>query len=79
MTREQMIDLLVPVLVGLGESPVASRRRLWRTKAAALQREMLLRGLVEYDEPALEEEAENDEPLPSWPALGWQSAPVYSD
>ena len=58
MTRDEMIDILIPVMVNCGESPASARRRLWRMSTSALEREMLLRGIAEYEDPLPEEPGE---------------------
>lgn len=80
MTRDEMIDMLIPVLVTNGESPSGARRRLWRMSTSALEREMLLRGIVEYDDPALEESGEAyDDDCSGYGPLHWLQAPLYTD
>jgi hypothetical protein len=78
MTRDEMIDLLLPELVQSGSTMASARRRLWGMSRRALERELLLRGLTEYDDSAQydeDQESEDSVPLPS--ALGWACAPVY--
>lgn len=80
MTRDEMIDTLIPVLVNCGESPTNARRRLWRMSTSALEREMLLRGIVEYDDPAPEEPGEAyDDDCSGYALLRWPQAPLYPD
>ena len=80
MTRDEMIDILIPVMVNCGESPASARRRLWRMSTSALEREMLLRGIAEYDDPLPEEPGEiGDEDFSACAMLRWPQAPLYPD
>jgi hypothetical protein len=81
MTRDEMIDVLVPELVHCGFAMATARRRLWGMSRRALERELLLRGLVEYDDTAqLEEDCDDPEATDPIPAvLGWSCSPVYAD
>ena len=80
MTRDEMIDILIPVMVNCGESPASARRRLWRMSTSALEREMLLRGIAEYDDPLPEEPGEiGDEDFTGCAMLRWPQAPLYPD
>ncbi len=51
MNREQMIEVLVPAIARSGEAMTPARRRLWQMSTAALERELQLRGLLEYEDP----------------------------
>lgn len=79
MTREEMIEMLIPVLMNSGETLVSARRRLWRMSTSALERELLLRELAAYDDPVPDEEDAADDNLSSCSLLGWPCAPVYLD
>jgi hypothetical protein len=79
MTREEMIELLIPVLVSSGESLVTARRRLWRMSTSALERELLLRELAEYNDPPPDDDVNSDDGASPYSALGWSCAPVYLD
>lgn len=80
MTREEIIEVLLPAHVNSGDSLATARRRLWRMSTKALQRELLLRGLAEYDDPApLDEEEGCDSRAHTYSELGLQCAPVYAD
>jgi hypothetical protein len=81
MTREEMIETLLPALANSGVALVSARRRLWRMPTRALERELLMRGLVAYDDPvAIDDEeygAEGDGG--AYATLGWSQAPLYQD
>jgi hypothetical protein len=81
MNRDQMIELLLPAYVDAGKLLADARRQLWRMSTRALQRELLLRGLQDYEEPAIAEEDEADEG--DWSracsALGWPFASLHAD
>jgi hypothetical protein len=79
MNRDQMIDALLQQVVVSGEAPAPARRRLWRMSAPALRRELLLRGLMEYDDPPPEDEEGGDEVPSAYALLGWANGPVYVD
>ena len=80
MTRDEMIDTLIPVLVNCGETPTCARRRLWRMSPGALERELLLRGIVDYDDPLPGDEGEEgDDDCGGYSVLRWAQAPLYSD
>ncbi len=81
MTREQMIETLIPAMTSCGQTLASARRRLWRMTSATLEREMLMRGLADYDDPAPADEDEYDgEPAcGGYAALGWSEAPLYQD
>jgi hypothetical protein len=48
---------------------------------SALQREVLMRGLVDYDDPAPidEEDYAGADDCGGYAALGWPEAPLYQD
>jgi len=80
MNRNEMIDALLQAFVQAGEPPSPARRRLWRMSTAALHRELLMRGLMEYEEsPFEEDEADRDELPAAYSLLGWTGGPVYVD
>lgn len=80
MKREEMIEVLVPAYVDSGKSLADARRQLWRMSTRTLQRELLLRGLQEYDEPApIDEDDAGDDAAARYSALGWSCAPQYAD
>ena len=80
MNRNEMIDALLQAFVQAGAPPSPARRRLWRMSTRALQRELLMRGLLEYEEPPVEEdEADLDELPAAYSLLGRTSGPVYVD
>jgi hypothetical protein len=80
MTRDEMIDMLLPYLVQAGMTLATARRRLWGMSRLALEREVLLRGLVDYDDTAQFDEDEDADVVAPGPAvLGWSCAPVYLD
>lgn len=80
MTRDEIIDVLLPEFVHCGMTLATARRRLWAMSRRALERELLLRGLAEYDDSAQFDEDEDAEALVPVPAaLGWSCAPVYLD
>jgi hypothetical protein len=81
MNRDEMIEMLLPAYVDAGKLLVDARRQLWRMSTRALKRELLLRGLQDYEEPAILEDDEADEG--DWSkacsALGWSGAPLHAD
>ena len=81
MTREEMIETLLPALVSSGEALTSARRRLWRMQTSALERELLMRGLVDYDDPVPldDEEYSVEGERGGYAALGWSEAPLYQD
>jgi hypothetical protein len=80
MTREEIIETLVPAYVNFGDTLTTARRRLWRMSTKTLQRELLLRGLADYDDPApLDDEECDDGRAHTYSELGLQCAPVYAD
>lgn len=79
MTRDQMTDLLIPTLVQAGASFVAAHRRTWRMSTKALERELLLRGLADYDDPVAEADDQAEDFGRAGSLLGWREAPVYAD
>ena len=80
MTRDEMIEMLLPAWLAAGEAPVAARRRLWRMSERALQQELLMRGLIEYRDPDPEEDAQDDaDDLGGYAGLRWAFAPRYLD
>jgi len=80
MNRNEMIEVLLQAFVLAGDLPSTAQRRLWRMSVPALRRELLLRGLIEYEDPPSEEdEAERDELHGAYSLLGWTSGPVYVD
>ena len=80
MNRNEMIEALMPAVAERGEALAPARRRLWRMSAPALRRELLMRGLVEYDDPldSLEDE-QIDEQYADPRALLGVAVPVYVD
>jgi len=79
MTRDQMMEVLFAELLRNGAAIGPARRRLWTMSPRQLERELLLRGLMQYDEPP---ELDDDEEEPSSllpAALGWSCSPVYLD
>ena len=80
MTRDEMIDLLLPEFVQSGMTMATARRRLWAMSRRALEREVLQRGLAEYDDSAQFDDEEEPETIgPVRAVLGWSCAPVYID
>ena len=81
MTRDEMIETLIPAIVNGGEALASARRRLWRMTTAALEREMLMRGLADYDDPAVidDDEYDGEDNRGGYAALGWAQAPLYQD
>jgi hypothetical protein len=80
MNREEMIEVLIPAYVDSGKSLADARRQLWRMNPRTLQRELLLRGLQDYDEPApIEEDDVGDDAAARYSALGCSNAPIYAD
>ena len=80
MTREEIIEVLVPAFVNSGDTLATARRRLWRMSPAALERELLLRGIVEYDDPLPGDEGEEgDDDCGGYSVLRWAQAPLYPD
>jgi hypothetical protein len=81
MKRDEMIETLLPAIVNSGETLTSARRRLWRMSDGALEREMLMRGLVDYDDPAPNDEEDDgaQDDCGGYAALGWSQAPVYQD
>jgi len=79
MNRNEMIDVLLQAFVQAGAPPSPARRRLWCMSTRALQRELLMRGLMEYEEPPVEEDADPDELPAAYSLLGRTSGPVYVD
>ncbi|MGH8664772.1 MAG: hypothetical protein ACREUX_10945, partial [Burkholderiales bacterium] len=58
----------------------SARRRLWRMTTGALEREMLMRGLADYDDPVpIDEEGYDGEDNGGYAALAWSQAPLYQD
>jgi hypothetical protein len=80
MTREEMIEALIPAYVNSGDTLATARRHLWLMSTKGLKRELLLRGLADYDDPAPLEEDEGDDGLAhAYSELGLQCAPAYAD
>ena len=80
MTRDKIIDVLLPEFVRCGMTMATAQRRLWSMNQRTLERELLLRGLADYDDPEQIDEDEDSEALVPLPAaLGWFCAPVYLD
>ena len=79
MNRNEMIEALLQQVVLSGEAPSPARRRLWRMSTPTLRRELLLRGLLEYEDPPLEEEDGGDEVPSAYSLLGWSGGPAYVD
>ena len=81
MTREEIIEMLLPAWLDAGEAPVAARRRLWRMSSRALQQELLMRGLIDYRDPDPDEDAhdESDADAGGYAGLRWSFAPRYLD
>ena len=80
MNRDEMIEMLIPAYVDSGKSLADARRQLWRMNSKALQRELLLRGLQDYDEPApVEDEDADDDPGSPYLALGWPGTTALAD
>lgn len=74
MDKPQMIELLVRDLSMQGTCPVRARARIERWRAAALRRELLLRGLIDYD-------ADDGNAVPAedcWEQDGMIEAPVIA-
>jgi hypothetical protein len=75
-----MIDLLLTELVETGMTFATARRPLWGMSRRGLDREVLLRGLVDYDDAAqFDEDEDADVAAPGPAMLGWSCAPVYLD
>ena len=80
MNRDEMIEILIPAYVDMGKSLADARRQLFRMSAKAMQRELLLRGLQDYDEPSpVEDDEPDDDPGSPTLALGWSDTPLYAD
>ena len=81
MTRDEMIETLIPAMLNSGATLTSARRRLWRMTTSALQREVLMRGLADYDDPAPidEEQYGGADDGGGYAALGWPEAPLYQD
>lgn len=81
MTRDEMMEALIPAFVNSGETLAGARRRLWRMSASTLEREMLLRGLADYDDPApLDDEGDaGDDYCDRHTMPVWREAPLYLD
>lgn len=81
MTRDEMIETLIPAMVNSGATLASARRRLWRMTTSALQREVLMRGLADYDDPGPIDEDDYDgaDESKGYAALGWSEAPLYQD
>jgi hypothetical protein len=81
MNRNEMIEALIPAMTQAGEALAPARRRLWRMSTAALCRELLLRGVVEYEEPLPSDDADDADSDSFAPGslLGWTGGPVYND
>lgn len=81
MTRDEMIETLIPTMVNCGATLASARRRLWRMTTSALQREVLMRGLADYDDPGPTDEDDYDgaDESEGYAALGWSEAPLYQD
>ena len=81
MTRDDMVQVLIPALVNAGMGMTAAKRRLWGMGTRALQRELLLRGLTEYEDPPQVDEDEVDADMGCGKYLALQGActPVYED
>lgn len=60
MFRLEMIEALLHAYGGDGCTLETYRQHLLRMKPARLKREMLLRGLIEYEEPAEEDDGDHD-------------------
>jgi len=80
MTKAEMIESLLSAFIGNSAVFEARQRRLQRMTAAGLKREMLLRGILEYDELEDEryEDDVSDEPIPAT-FLGIVRDPLYAD
>jgi hypothetical protein len=75
-----MIDMLIPVLVDSGDTLTSARRRLWKMSTSALNRELLLRELAQYDDSVWCEDEEADpDPRDSYSVSGGSCTPVYLD
>lgn len=80
MNRAEMIEALIPVVVQSGQGLVAARQRLWRMSTAALHRELLLHGLLEYEDPPLvDDEDDIDQRLVPYLFRESANQPRYSD
>ncbi|MCC6532857.1 MAG: hypothetical protein IT531_09930 [Burkholderiales bacterium] len=80
MSRNEMIDALMPATTH-AETPSRARRRLWKLTTAALRREMLMHGLIEYDDP-LEADADLEDAADAFSArllLGTPALPAFLD
>lgn len=63
MKREEMIEVLTPVVAQRSEAPEHARRRLSRMRSFVLRRELLMHGLVEYDDFAEVPSEQEEEPF----------------
>jgi len=79
MKRDEMIDALLQHVNLTGEALSPARRRLWRMSTPELRRELLLRGLTEYDDPPPEEDDASEDLPSAYALLGWPNGPVYVD
>lgn len=80
MNRTEMITRLLNAFKGSASALGARRRRLQGMTLAGLKRELLIRGLAEYDEPegCGEEEDGRDELVPL-ALLGITRGPLHAD
>ena len=80
MKRNQMIDALLQWFVEAGAPASSTSRRLLRMSMRSLQRESLMRGLMEYEEPSCEDDETDQDELPAaYSLLGRTTGPVYLD
>ncbi len=78
MSKTEMIAALSNAFSGHPAALEARRRRLQRMTAAALRREMLLRGLAEYDEPEDDEDCGSDYTVPAG-MFALPPGPLYAE
>lgn len=81
MNRNEMIDVLMPAIAQCGEALAPARRRLWRMSTSALHRELLMRGLLDYEDPPEIDECEDcaEQYQSARTLFGLDPVPVYAD
>lgn len=79
MIKSEMIDALLKELSADSHEQDARRGRLQRMSVTALEREMLMRGLVRYDEPDPDDDDEVG--VAEWPdaIIGLSAGPAEDD
>lgn len=77
MSKSEMIDALLDAFIGSAAAHAARGQRLQRLTPAGLKREMLLRGLADFDEPD-DEDYLVDDPDHAVPASVLNALPAHA-